>query len=220
VVRVGSGGEVTKSYLISIHNNSIQQILEKVLSLTLHPKSTALVIIDLQRAIVGRQLGPHNSKEVVSRSAELAAAVRASGGTVAYVHVLVNEFFRLQADKPNPRPEEPMPASASEVVEEAGFQPGDLLIAKRQWGAFYGTDLEQQLRRRGIRTIIMAGIATNFGVESTARAAQDHGYELVFAEDAMSSLSAELHEFSVQKLFPIMGRVRSSAEIRAALKGA
>jgi nicotinamidase-related amidase len=76
------------------------------------------------------------------------------------------------------------------------------------------------LRRRGIRTLIMAGIATNFGVESTARAAHDHGYELVFAEDAMSNLSAEFHQFPVQNLFPIMGRVRSSAEIVEALKGA
>jgi nicotinamidase-related amidase len=55
-------------------------------------------------------------------------------------------------------------------------------VTKRQWGAFYATDLDQQLRRRGIRTIVLGGIATNFGVESTARAAFDRGYELVFAE--------------------------------------
>ncbi len=95
-----------------------------------------------------------------------------------------------------------------------------VLITKRQWGAFYGTNLEQQLRRRGIRTIILAGIATNMGVESTARAAQDQGYELVFAEDAMSSMSAEFHQFAVQNIFPMMGRVRISAEIIEALQGA
>ncbi len=188
------------------------------MSLTLDPKSTALVLIDLQNAIVSRQLAPHSATEVVSRSAALAEAVRASGGTAVYVRVLVSDILSLPADRSGPRPSGPMPPEASELVPEAGFREGDVLITKRQWGAFYGTNLEQQLRRRGIRTLILAGIATNMGVESTARAAQDQGYELVFAEDAMSSLSAELHQFSVQNIFPMMGRVRSSAEIMEALK--
>ena len=103
-------------------------------------------------------------------------------------------------------------------MPEAGFQPGDVLVTKRQWGAFYGTDLDLQLRRRGIRTLIMTGIATNFGVESTARDAQERGYELVFAEDAMSSLSGELHAFVIENIFPVMGRVRSTEDILTALK--
>jgi nicotinamidase-related amidase len=194
--------------------------VEEHLSLTLDPKSTALVIIDLQNAIVARQLAPHSAADVVSRSAALAEALRASGGTAVYVNVLVADVLSLPADRSFPRPPGPLPPSASELVPEAGFREGDVLITKRQWGAFYGTNLEQQLRRRGIRTIIMTGIATNMGVESTARAAHDQGYELVFVEDAMSSLNAEFHQFSVQNIFPIMGRVRSSAEIIEALKGA
>ncbi len=190
------------------------------MSLTLDPKSTALVLIDLQNAIVSRQLAPHAAADVVARSAALAEAVRASGGTVVYVHVLVTDILSLPADRPNPRTSGPIPPEASELAPAAGFREGDVLITKRQWGAFYGTNLEQQLRRRGIRSIIMAGIATNMGVESTARAAHDQGYELVFAEDAMTSLNAEFHQFSVQNIFPIMGRVRSSAEILEALKSA
>jgi nicotinamidase-related amidase len=190
------------------------------LNLTLNPKTTALVLIDLQQAIVARQLAPHTSADVVARAAKLASALRDSGGTVAYVHVLITDILRLPADKPTQRPSEPFPPSASELVPEAGFTEGDLLITKRQWGAFYGTNLEQQLRRRGIKTIILGGIATNMGVESTARAAHDQGYELVFAEDAMSSMSTEFHQFPVQNIFPIMGRVRSSDEIITALKGA
>jgi nicotinamidase-related amidase len=201
-------------------NEPLTTNLEERLSLTLNPKSTALVLIDLQKGIVARQLAPHSSSDVVSRSAALASALRASGGTVAYVHVLVGDTLSLPSDRPMQRPAEPPPPSASELVPEAGFREGDVLITKRQWGAFYGTDLDQQLRRRGIRTIILAGIATNFGVESTARAAHDQGYELVFAEDAMSSMSADFHQFPVQNIFPIMGRVRSSAEITEALKGA
>jgi nicotinamidase-related amidase len=83
-------------------------------------------------------------------------------------------------------------------------------VTKRQWGAFYGTELDQLLRRRGIKTLIMSGIATNYGVESTAREAFDRGYELIFAEDAMSSMSAEAHRFSSENVFRTMGRVRST----------
>ena len=86
-------------------------------------------------------------------------------------------------------------------------------LTKPQWGAFYGTELGQQLLRRSIRTIVLAGIATNFGVESTARAAFGQGYELVFAEDAMSSVSTDAHSFTVNNLFPRMGRVRSAEQI-------
>ncbi len=85
----------------------------------------------------------------------------------------------------------PPPAIASQLVPESGVQDGDIVIVKRQWGAFYGTGLDQQLRRRGIRTIMIGGIATNIGVESTAREAFDRGYEMVFVEDAMSTISPE-----------------------------
>ncbi|MGA7157570.1 MAG: hydrolase [Acidobacteriaceae bacterium] len=190
------------------------------MSLHLDPKTTAVVLIDLENAIVGRQLAPHAASDVVSRCADLAEAIRASGGTAVYVHVLVTDILSLPTDSPSMRPEGQIPASASELVPEAGFRDGDVLITKRQWGAFYGTNLEQQLRRRGIRTIVLSGIATNMGVESTARAAHDQGYELIFAEDAMSSMSAEFHQFAVQHMFPKMGRVRSSAEIIEALRTA
>jgi nicotinamidase-related amidase len=182
----------------------------------LDPKTTALVLIDLQHAIVALNLAPHSSAEVVSRAAKLADAFRKKGGTVIYVHVLVTEMARLPVDEPLMRGGPP-PPNASELVPEAGVQTGDLIVTKRQWGALYGTDLEQHLRRRGIRTIVIGGIATNIGVESTARAAFDQGYEVVFAEDAMSSLSAEIHEFPIKNIFPLMGRVRSVEQIVTAL---
>ena len=189
------------------------------MSLELDPKTTALVVIDLEHGIVSRPLAPHAGKDVVTRSAQLAEALRKAGGTVAYVHVLLAEILQQPADKSMGRPSDLPPASASELVPEAGYQPGkDVLVTKRQWGAFYGTGLDQQLRRKGVKTIIMAGIATNFGVESTAREALDRDYALVFAEDAMSSMSAEMHAFSTGQLFPIMGRVRSTEEIVAVLK--
>ena len=188
------------------------------MDLTLKPKETALVLIDLQQAIVKRDTAPHQSADVVARCAKLADATRKAGGTVVYVHVLMNEVLWLPADNPRPRPAQPPPPSAWEIVPEAGYQPEtDVLIAKRQWGAFYATSLDQALRRRSIKTMILGGIATNYGVESTARAAQEHGYALVFAEDAMASMTADMHAFAVQQIFPVLGYVRSTEEILAAL---
>jgi nicotinamidase-related amidase len=180
-------------------------------------EATALVLIDLQQSNVARTLAPHSSQQVVENSARLAEAVRHQGGTVVYVRVLVNELQQHPADMPVGRDPSapPLPATAWEIVEAAGLQPGDIVIDKRQWGAFHGTSLDQQLRRRGVRTIILGGIATNFGVESTARAAQDLGYALLFAEDAMSSIKAEMHQFAVQSIFPILGQVRTTAQLLA-----
>jgi nicotinamidase-related amidase len=186
------------------------------MDLTLDPKTTALVLIDLEHAIVAMDLAPYSSAEVINRAAKLANAFRKKGGMVVYVRVLVTEMAQLPVDQPL-MGGGPPPPNASELVPEAGMQPGDVVVAKRQWGAFHGTDLEQHLRRRGIRTIVMGGIATNIGVESTARSAHDLGYELVFAEDAMSSLSAEVHEFPIKNIFPLMGRVRSVEQIMKAL---
>jgi nicotinamidase-related amidase len=187
-------------------------------SLQLDPKLTALVLIDLQQGIVGRTLAPHSATDVVSLAARLAAALRAKGGTVVYVRVDMADVLSLPVDAPSRDPNAPAPpASACELVPESGHQAGDLMVTKRQWGAFYGTALDQQLRRRRIRSIIMGGIATNFGVESTARAAFDRGYELIFAEDAMSSVKTEVHNFAVENIFPRMGRVRTVEQLLEAL---
>ena len=183
-------------------------------SLQLDPKTTALVLIDLEHGIVGMPLAPVSGPEVVARAARLAAAFREHGATVAYVRVEMTELLHLPVDQPMRDPNSPPPpAAASQLVPECGVQDGDLLITKRQWGAFHGTPLDQLLRRRGVRTVVLGGIATNFGVESTARAAFDQGYEVVFAEDVMTSASAEVHGFVVQNIFPRMGRVRTAAGI-------
>ncbi len=109
------------------------------------------------------------------------------------------------------------PPDWAEIVPELGPKQGDFVITKHQWGAFYGTDLDLQFRRRGITTMLLCGISTNIGVESTARFAYEFGYNQVFAEDAMAALSAEEHAFTVARIFPRIGRVRKTAEILADL---
>ena len=188
------------------------------MDLTLDAKSTALVLIDLEHGIVAMPVQPHSGPEVVKRSAQLASAMREAGGTVVYVHVLLHETLALPADRSMGRGTPP--PEASELVPESGYQAGtDVLVAKRQWDAFYGTNLEQTLRRKGVTTVVMAGIATNLGVESTARSAQALGYGVVFASDAMATLSEGMQTFALEQMFPLIGRVRRTEEIVAALKG-
>ncbi|AWL04871.1 isochorismatase family protein [Massilia oculi] len=179
--------------------------------LILDPAHTALVLIDLQNSNVKHELAPHSAENVVGNCVLLAQEMRERGGLVIYVHVLLNELPQVPADAPlRPQGAPAAPPDASWLAPEAGVEAQDLVIVKRQWGAFYGTELEQQLRRRGIDTLVMGGIATNFGVESTARAAYDFGFKLVFAEDAMSSFDADAHLFACDNIFPKMGRVRST----------
>ncbi len=175
---------------------------------------TALVLIDLQNSNVNRELAPYSAEQTVGNCVLLAQEMRNRGALVVYVRVLLNELPTPLADAPmRPPGAAAPPYDASELADIAGVDANDLVVVKRQWGAFYGTDLDQQLRRRGIDTIVLGGIATNFGVESTARAAFDRNYTLVFAEDAMSSMDGEAHEFTCKHIFPKMGRVRSTRAV-------
>jgi nicotinamidase-related amidase len=185
-------------------------------------KRTALVVIDLQKGIasVGRMLAPHDAETVVQNAAKLAEGFRKNGMPVFLVHVVSSPADRLDviADDEVGRPSAPWPADASDFLPEIGPKEGDITITKRQWGAFYGTDLELRLRRRGIATLVLCGISTNYGVESTARFAYEYGFQQIFAEDAMASRTAEMHRAAVDYVFKRIGRVRKTDEILAALR--
>jgi nicotinamidase-related amidase len=186
--------------------------------LSLDLARTALVMIDLQNGIVSRPLAPYTGQQVVGNCVLLAQEMRNRGAMVVYVQVQLNELLSLPADAPRAAGGGAPPPEASQLVPDCGVEATDLVILKRQWGAFYGTELDQLLRRRHVKTLVMAGIATNYGVESTARAAFDRGYELVFAEDAMSSMSEEMHHFACRNVFRTMGRVRSTQHLLQALR--
>ena len=183
----------------------------------LDPKHTALVLIDLQKGILPFAGGPHSADEVLARAATLAARFRALGAPVVLVRVGWSKDFgdalKQPVDRPPPTPPGGLPANWWEQPDELAVADGDIQITKRQWGAFHGTELDLQLRRRGITQIVLGGISTNIGVESTARVAWEQGYALVLAEDAMSAANAEQHRFAVDAIFPRLGRVRSTAAI-------
>ncbi len=185
---------------------------------TLDPK-TALVLIDLQRGIVGAPTVPHTAADVVARGAELARAFRTAGLPVALVRV---SFASDGADAPPGRTEvggrsSPPPQGWDTLVDELDVQPTDLVVTKRNWGAFHGTDLDVQLRRRGVTGIVLGGVATSIGVESTARAAHEHGYHVTIATDAAADRDADSHEHSVTKIFPRLGETGTTEEILALL---
>jgi nicotinamidase-related amidase len=180
--------------------------------LKLDPKKTALVLIDLQNGIVSRDTKPHTSGEVIERSRTLAEAFRAKGAPVVYVRVLISEVLSLPSDETMNLPKD-IPASASEIAESAGMQSGDLLITKRHWGAFAQTELEQELRSRGIETVALAGIATNLGVESTLRQGTGLGFAFVTIEDACSTFSTEMHDFAFKTIFPRLSHVRNTQQV-------
>jgi len=188
-------------------------------AISIIPATTALVLIDLQRGITGGTTVPHAASLVVQNATKLVHACHDAGVLVIFVRVDVGPdgvlFPRVNADIP--RPAFNTSPGWADLVPELGAGERDVIVTKHQPNAFFGTDLEIHLSRRGIRTIILGGISTNIGVESTARAAQERGYDQIFVEDAMAAREVDLHEFPVRRFFPTIGRVRRTADVIAAL---
>ena len=99
-------------------------------------------------------------------------------------------------------------------------RPGDIIVVKRHWGAFTGTELDLQLRRRGVTQIVLAGISTSIGVESTARSAYDYGYHVVLITDAMTDRSDEAHRHSAEQIFPRLGETDTTENVLKFLRKA
>ena len=173
------------------------------------PKTTALVLIDLQDGILGYPLAPLAGPELLNKGKALAERFRAAKAPVVLVNVAWSadskDVLHAPVDYPT-HPEGGFPKGFSNLGSGLA-KDGDILITKRQWGAFTGTELDLQLRRRGIRTIVLGGVATNMGVESTARQAWELNYEVIIAKDATTSLAADMHEFALTKIFPMISRV-------------
>ncbi|MEU9210941.1 isochorismatase family protein [Streptomyces sp. NPDC048415] len=167
--------------------------------LALDPTRSALVLVDLMDRIVALPLEPRKGTEVLAAAEELAASFRKAGALVVLIRV--------------ERPGVPEQPPGSGLVAGLAVE-GDIEIVKRTIGGFQGTGLDERLRAHGVSTLVFGGIATNLGVESTARAAGDLGYDLVFAEDAMAAFTAAEHDASVRLDFPRLGTVVTAAEVR------
>jgi nicotinamidase-related amidase len=179
----------------------------------LEAKTSALVLIDLQKLVLSMSVAPHPAAAIYERSMRLAERFRASGSLVVRVRVSFSKDFAdaLNAKVDQPSSHAGWPAGWDEFPD--ALPPEDLVITKRQWGAFYGTELDLQLRRRGVRCIVLGGISTNIGVESTARDAAERGYGLVIPEDLCASTTSEMHAFSFKHILPRLARITSADAI-------
>jgi len=175
--------------------------------------NSALVVIDLQKGVVGLPT-LHPAGEIVSRAAQLARVFRERGLPVVLVNVSGRAPGRTDAEAPKFS----FPPDWSELVPELDQQPPDLLVTKQRWGAFLGTSLDEHLRQRGVTQIFLAGISTSAGVESTARSAYDLGYHVVFVIDAMTDRSADAHNHSIEKIFPRLGETDTTDNILKLLR--
>ncbi|MEI9803213.1 MAG: isochorismatase family protein [Pseudolabrys sp.] len=176
--------------------------------LTTLDQKTALIVVDLQKGIVGYPT-VHPAGEVVKRAAALAAAFRSRGLPV----VLVNVDGVAPGRTEQARRLGPLPADWTEFVAELNRQPDDHVVTKRTWGAFMNTDLDAYLKKLGVTQVVISGISTSSGVESTARQAYEHGFNVTLAIDAMTDLNPDTHINSVTRIFPKLGETGTAQEI-------
>ncbi|HEY4031197.1 MAG TPA: isochorismatase family protein [Caulobacteraceae bacterium] len=183
------------------------------MALTTLDPNTALLVVDLQKGIVGMPT-VHPMAGILDRAGALTAAFRAHGLPVALINVDGVAPGRTEHPRVNLAS---FPEGWTELAPELDRQPTDIVVTKRTWGAFPTTDLEQQLKARGVTQVVVLGVATGTGVEATARQAYEAGFNVTLAVDAMTDMRAEAHDYSLGAVFPRLGESGTAAEIIALL---
>lgn len=178
------------------------------MALTTLDPVTALIIVDLQRGLVGSPF-IHAFAEVVTRASGLIVAFRRHGLPIALVNVDGTAPGRTE----RPRHLGQLPDGWADLLPELGRQPDDIVVTKRTWGAFASTDIESQLRSRGVTQVVIAGVATGTGVESTARQAYEAGFNVTLAIDAMTDARPDAHDYSIASVFPRLGETGATQAI-------
>ena len=182
---------------------------------TLDPK-TALIVIDLQNSMMAAPT-VHPMPQVVKQASLLADAFRRHSLPVVLVNVSGGAPGRIQAPRP---PALERAADWNAILPQMNQQPSDHLVTKRAWGAFTTTDLDARLKGEGVTQVVICGVATSIGCESTARSAHELGYYVTLAIDAMSDPNADCYTNSVMRVFPRLGETGTTAEIIKVLDGA
>jgi nicotinamidase-related amidase len=184
------------------------------MTLTTMDRNVALIVVDLQKGIVGLPcVDP--IENVILRSRTLAEAFRRHGLPVVLVNVVAGAPGRTETPSRMPNP---LPADFADLVPELDRQPGDIIITKRSWGAFATTDLDRQLRARSVTQVVVTGVAIATGVEATARQAYEAGYHVILAVDAMTDGRAEAQKNALRNVFPRLGESGLTDDILALLE--
>ena len=179
------------------------------MALTTLDPNPALIVIDLQKGIVDAPT-VHPTREIVERSASLADAFRRHGYPVVLVNVTGGAPGRTERSRPAGNISTP---DWADLVDELGAEPGDHRVTKQRRSAFHDTGLAAHLRGLGVTQVVLTGISTTSGVESTARSAYDYGYHVVLAIDAMTDTDPDAHANSIERIFPKLGETATTAEI-------
>jgi nicotinamidase-related amidase len=188
------------------------------MSVTTLDPITALLVIDLQKGITAMPAEP-SPASVIDHAVELLDAFRAQDLPVVLINVDAAAPGRTEAARAGGGPASvPRPDGWTELVPELDVQPSDHLVTKKTWGAFHGTGLNEHLRDLGVTQVVIAGISTSAGVESTARQAYEHGFHVTLATDAMTDRAPTVHAHSIEQIFPRLGETGTTAEILAALE--
>jgi nicotinamidase-related amidase len=176
--------------------------------------NTALIVIDLQKGIANGNF-IHPIADILDRTRSLIDAFRAKNLPVVLVNVAGRAPGRTEQA---PRTSQTFTEGWTDLLPQLDQQPSDILVTKRSWGAFATTDLEAQLKARGITQVVVTGVATSVGVEATARQAYEQGFNVTLALDAMTDIREESHEYSIKNVFPRVGETGSTQEIISLLE--
>jgi nicotinamidase-related amidase len=177
------------------------------MAVTIIDPKVALILVDLQKGIVGLSTA-HPVGPIIERAALLASAFRHRRLPVVLVNVKGGAPGRAEQQRRGT-----FPPDFSELIPELQQNAEDHVVTKHTWGAFTDTDLGEHLKSLGVTQVVIAGVATSIGVESTARQAHERGLNVVLAIDAMTDLSIESHENSLARIFPRLGETGTAASI-------
>ena len=182
--------------------------------LTTLDTNTALIVIDLQKGIAKGNF-VHPIGDVIDRTRTLLDAFRAKNLPVVLVNVAGRAPGRTEQ---GPRSDTSFTEGWTDFLPQLDQQPSDIVVTKRSWGAFATTDLEHQLKARGVTQVVVMGVATSAGVEATARQAYEQGFNVTLATDAMTDIRQEAHQYTLANVFPRVGETGSTNQIISLLK--
>jgi nicotinamidase-related amidase len=184
------------------------------MSLTILDRNTALIVIDVQKGLVHGNF-IHPLDDIIERTRALIDVFRAKDLPVVLVNVAGRAPGRTEQ---GPRSNLALSDRWTDLLPQLDQQPGDIAVTKRSWGAFATTDLESQLKGRGVTQVVVTGVVTSVGVEATARQAYEQGFNVTLAQDAMTDMSEEAHAYSIRNIFPRIGESGSAQEIISLLE--
>jgi nicotinamidase-related amidase len=176
--------------------------------LTVLDPNTALIVVDLQKGIINSPF-THPIAAVIERTRALLDAFRRRDLPVVLVNVTGGAPGRTE----QPRRYSTFPEGFADLIPDLDRQSNDMIVTKQTWGAFASTDLEAQLKTKGVTQVVVTGVATGTGVEATARQAYEAGFNVTLAIDAMTDARPEAHAYSLTHVFPRLGETGTTQDI-------